>query len=333
VTFRPYKPARPGDLPELRHWLQEQWKFGEGLFWQFAQMTAQQRGLPGGVAVTEDGRSIDLADSQAVFVMLEANFDDKSLKGAPLYWVTEEMAELIDMASRTLPPTTLTPEICPSPTGLVYFAKPLHGLAAADVLDRGYNFHTLEVAMVVWGESQIPPGPHSALGISTYLIHEGILTPAGRTDWEWGVDSDEPISELISEDAQRIESMAEDRRWLATFWLLLSQSGVASTTLVRPQRQSVRRIERAGGTIPKEQLEVRVVNVHAPKTHHAEPTGESRDVNWQQRWIVSPHWRQQAYGPNHSLRRPTLIGPYIKGPADKPLVIKDTVQVLKDGEL
>lgn len=202
-----------------------------------------------------------------------------------------------------------------------------------DVLDKGYDHHTLEVPLMLWGTSMIPPGPHRALGISTYLTHGGIMSPAGRTDWEWGVDTDEPISEAITGDAQRIESMAEDRRWLATFWLLLTQSGVASTTLVRPQRQTIRRLERElGGKMPPEKLEVRVVNVHTPKAHHEAP-GEHRDVDWQQRWIVSPHWRQQAYGPNHSLRRPTLIGPYVKGPADKPLVIKDTVQVLKDGEL
>lgn len=45
------------------------------------------------------------------------------------------------------------------------------------------------------------------------------------------------------------------------------------------------------------------------------------------RFIVSGHWRGQAYGPNHSERRRQWIAPFVKGPRDKPLVLKDTVRV------
>lgn len=45
------------------------------------------------------------------------------------------------------------------------------------------------------------------------------------------------------------------------------------------------------------------------------------------RFIVRGFWRDQAYGPNHSLRRRQWIPPYVKGPADKPLVCKETVRI------
>lgn len=41
------------------------------------------------------------------------------------------------------------------------------------------------------------------------------------------------------------------------------------------------------------------------------------------RWIVSGHFRNQAFGQNWSEHRVIWIPPYVAGPADKPLVIKE----------
>ena len=66
-------------------------------------------------------------------------------------------------------------------------------------------------------------------------------------------------------------------------------------------------------------------NLHRP--------GESADGDervrreYSHRFIVRGFWRDQAYGPNHSLRRRQWIPPYVKGPADKPLVCKETVRI------
>lgn len=48
-------------------------------------------------------------------------------------------------------------------------------------------------------------------------------------------------------------------------------------------------------------------------------------VEWSKRWFVRGHWRLQPYGPNRSLRRPTWIDPYVKGPEDKPLDARPSV--------
>lgn len=45
------------------------------------------------------------------------------------------------------------------------------------------------------------------------------------------------------------------------------------------------------------------------------------------RFIVRGFWRDQPCGPNHSERRRQWIPPFIKGPKDAPLIIKDTVNV------
>lgn len=68
-------------------------------------------------------------------------------------------------------------------------------------------------------------------------------------------------------------------------------------------------------------------NLHRP--------GESADDDervrreYSHRFIVRGFWRNQAYGPDHSLRRRQWIPPFVKGPADKPLVCKETVRIWK----
>ncbi|WP_137648196.1 hypothetical protein [Bifidobacterium moukalabense] len=68
-------------------------------------------------------------------------------------------------------------------------------------------------------------------------------------------------------------------------------------------------------------------NLHRP----GESDGDDERVRreYSHRFIVRGFWREQAYGPNHSLRRRQWIPPFVKGPADKPLICKDTVRIWK----
>lgn len=64
-------------------------------------------------------------------------------------------------------------------------------------------------------------------------------------------------------------------------------------------------------------------------------SGESADDDervrreYSHRFIVRGFWRDQAYGPNHSLRRRQWVPPFVKGPSDKPLICKETVRIWK----
>lgn len=64
-------------------------------------------------------------------------------------------------------------------------------------------------------------------------------------------------------------------------------------------------------------------------------SGESADDDervrreYSHRFIVRGFWRNQAYGPNHSLRRRQWVPPFVKGPSDKPLICKETVRIWK----
>lgn len=56
------------------------------------------------------------------------------------------------------------------------------------------------------------------------------------------------------------------------------------------------------------------------------PHGTPGPRDWSHRWMVSGHWANLAVGPGRTQRRRTWIPAYVKGPADKPLVIKDQVR-------
>lgn len=51
------------------------------------------------------------------------------------------------------------------------------------------------------------------------------------------------------------------------------------------------------------------------------------EVEWSHRWLVRGHWRQQWYA-SEGVHRAIYINPHIKGPEDKPLIVRDKVNIL-----
>jgi hypothetical protein len=267
---------------------------------------------------------------------LAANFNAPALAGARLWWVAPDMCELVAHAARSLPPTTLTDDLVPCDFGLVVFATPLAGTDAMD----GTTLHS---HALLWGTTALvdtPAGqmvrvPADGLGrienegtpaVTVALYgHRGDWYPQGRSDWAWHTDTEEP-----GDDA-RAASMSEDRRWLAALWLLAAQPLSASTLTYAP-RAVRRRLSRAGAgdlaTSP-----VRLVDLRRPQRTAAERDQGDENAEggrrYNSRWIVVGHWRQQAYGPGRAHRRPVFIAEHVKGPDDRPLILREDVHVLR----
>lgn len=113
---------------------------------------------------------------------------------------------------------------------------------------------------------------------------------------------------------------------LYAVWALSGEPRICDTKPAEPSMRypSPSRFE---PEIRKVKMLVLRENLHRP--------GESADDDervrreYTHRFIVRGFWRNQAYGPNHSLRRRQWIPPFVKGPADKPLVCKETVRIWK----
>ena len=265
-----------------------------------------------------------------------------------LYWVSPDMCSLLQHAAPSLPPTTLTADLLPSKSGVLFFATPLVGIDARE------DFRNILVQAMVWGPSKYDIEKGTRADVHTSPEHErdaaafipedspalqewerftgdGISiatwrkwtmwSPLGRTDWPFGFDTEGEFAPPDFTDTQ-LASIIEDRRILAAFALLSAQDKITTTTEVDPPNAVRKRLKRRGHKVPK----VRLVDIH--KSH--KPSGQAKGekhVEWTHRWIVKGHWRQQAYGEGRKFRRPVYIAPYVKGPEDLPLQETDVVKV------
>jgi hypothetical protein len=299
------RPVHPRDVAEWRNSLMHAW-------------------APGGILA-------EMAPSlMVVGQTFEPQWEFNTLKDASLWFVGSGMCELLDHAAPQLPDTLLTDDICPFPEGLVVFEKPLLGIDA-----EGSDFK-VSIGAYVWGRSLWSKDMSRMLMITCYGPHRGgpHLLPLGSLVWPYGRGPDDGLDWMVDSKgnsanlspAQRA-SMAEDRRRLMALWLLSSQPGLAQHRDYF-DRATAKRELRAAAKAGRPLLDskVRIITLRRP----AQPSNEDGEpishVEWQHRWVVSGHWRNQPYGPDRSLRRPVYINPFIKGPSDKPFLSGATVR-------
>ena len=79
-------------------------------------------------------------------------------------------------------------------------------------------------------------------------------------------------------------------------------------------RPAARRAKRAGHP----EREVTVITLRRLK----QAAESNREVEWSHRWLVRGHWKNQWY-PSIQRHRRIWIAPFIKGPEDKELILKD----------
>jgi hypothetical protein len=109
-------------------------------------------------------------------------------------------------------------------------------------------------------------------------------------------------------------------RFLYAFWRMCEQQIAAVTTA---QTGHAARKTAAKAKVP---ADVRVVALRRTSSPPAGP-GQYRHTEWHHQWVVRMHKVNQWY-PSLGQHRVRFRGPYIKGPADKPLLTGDVVKGL-----
>lgn len=220
-------------------------------------------------------------------------------------------------------------------SGFAVFAR---GLTGQDVMSG----QPLTVSAVLWGPVTLQPDPTRVssswthgVGINSYSWLDEIsefpeelledvphmLCPIGRSDWPFGDGPVDPISQLLPPEA--IASMAEDRRLAAALWALPGARGIVDVESPQLDRATRRRSERDGIDPSVRVITLRYGNEGSqPAT---DTGGDGRDIVWRHRWMVTPHFRAQPYGPGRQQRKQILIGPYMKGPEGAPVLGTDRV--------
>lgn len=137
------------------------------------------------------------------------------------------------------------------------------------------------------------------------------LVPLHLTPWYFGMSFDGNEWDEVGKPTGAIWWW---RILQSTFRLM--QQRIAVKHFERPERQARHEAKRVG---MRPDTEVVVVRLRREKGEPAEPTGES--ANYSHRFIVGGHWRNQPYE-SLGIYRQIWIAPYVKGPKDKPLIVR-----------
>lgn len=235
----------------------------------------------------------------------------------PLWFISREMTDLVDIASATVPLDTLLDHtMLPEEGGLVFFQRPL--IRFTDTEDNpkrtSYYFNAMMWYPAIVNASS--PGTMFILFAHTRRTW-GII---GDSFWLYGDRLDKPLRS--TDGTFQTTTQRNDRQFAMALWLLATQEGLSERGEEHLDRSSKRRSERA--KVPTGP--VRILRLRSGHTGRSDGTPST--VEWTHRWIVRGHWRNQAYGPGRQQRRPVWIAPHIRGPEDKPLDTREGIRVL-----
>ena len=245
----------------------------------------------------------------------------RQLPVAELYWVMSDMAALAVSSGQELPDVRWTTDDRPSGIGLLVFEDGIGSVqfqgavVPADALSWG----PAPGGMRLWHwvrRSRIEEAlGHSGAQLAAWMPP---LIPAHGTIL--------PVSAEPTPTGELDESVRTLMTTLAAAWHMMEQPRLVDRSQVEPDRKERRSLARAGDSSPGVTL-VDLRRQYVPQVQDDEPEGGKRQ--YRHRFVVSGHWRDQAHGPDRSLRRRTWITSYLKGPDGAPLLDTTRVNVWK----
>lgn len=246
------------------------------------------------------------------------------LADCDLYWVANRFGELAVNAAVDLTDLTLMPDFLPSPAGMIVYEGPIwENMWAVDEV-RGQSMYVAGVTDVeaiswfttdlgVWVTMYVRPEKQIA-GVPIKRLRDQIgflLAHSPGGGFPFGTHHD-------------ISQQSPVMAILLSTWLLLRQPGVAEVTDAPRDMSVLRKYDRAGRPAPQ----VRIVNLRRrPVPEGREPAGDRVGRKLENQQLVHGHWKEQAYGPGRTLRRPHYVDDYLRGPEDAPF--KPTTPVVK----
>lgn len=334
----PWAPPTPRELPALRERQVEYLLSDESL-----NLTA--------VAMLNGLGTIRPVGNPGIAAALLLQDEHQRLSRAKMFYFTEDIAQLVQHAARSVTDQwEIEPEELPALTGFALFPTPLATYTRID----GAN---VPIVAFSWGPTDLIDDPSTGVWITFWSatdysavekeLRRAKLSAAeaaryARTlhaELTWDNEiylpfghTEAPVIADPAEGPRLIDPRVVVAGQTTTAWLPVV---IAAWLFCRPNSFTVaedehlprtmrRRAERAG----LETSPVRVVSVSRtpPRsaTRPAEPSGRTVGV----RYPVGPFVRRQAYGPGRQLRRRTLVAGHWRGPADAPIRIGKTVNLV-----
>ncbi|MFI7510665.1 hypothetical protein ACIBSS_27990 [Micromonospora aurantiaca] len=283
------------------------------------------------------------------------------LRDGDLWYIDENLCALLNAAHPSMPAFAPRPQDLPSKVGFAVFADPIAVYAAQEARDdqvvellarsggekmrqAGEQLYAGQAPIVAvsWSPVTNPHWPAGGLWMSFYAasgLHEqdvftdpkvlararGLLPPLtvdNEACLAWRPDG-YPVDEfqLPGPDAP-MTTLSWARLVFAAFQLA-AQANLAESEQLTTARPERRRTERAG--LPPR--DVRVARLRRTLSADRDSEADRGDREWRHRWVVRGHWRKHWY-PSLNDHRPLWIAPYLKGPADAPLIGGDKVTII-----
>lgn len=254
--------------------------------------------------VTYGRPSSDYAD-----MLQEAWSRGDSLRTSPMWYVSHDMTTLAVHTALHEDPPDVAP---PSSTGFVIFDG---GLDLEETPDAPLA-HICAVRWVI----QIDDRGDQHVGCSMFTDDAAVRTLLG---------CDLPLVPMPQTSMGAIDQgRAADvfGRILQAMWALSAEPTVCTTTTPRrPSSLDPLPPRMVDDAVSHVRMVILRENLHSPRSGDRDDARPRREYS--HRFIVRGCWRNQPYGKNHELRRRQWIPPYVKGPADKPLIAKETVRI------
>lgn len=293
----------PHEVPDLRLHLLHQWQPGRPLHAVYLKVYERW------------GDEVNRTDIQ---------FASDTLRYGHLYWVAPEFCDLLFHAARQVPPDMTMAEIVPPPPNdwVRGFAWP----GALVVLGKPWSSPDCRV-----GGVEVPThaftfragflgADHEEVMATAFYGWSGVWGHTGANVWRMT----DPIR--VVEESQHVADVqvdiVHDRQLLIAFCVLANDRLLADVAEEPPPRHVARRSQRAG--LPSTVRVTYLRQSERPAGHGS----EAGPVAWSHRWLVSGHWKRQVCGPGLKERKLIWVRPHVKGPGDKPLVVKETVRAL-----
>jgi hypothetical protein len=228
-----------------------------------------------------------------------------SLDRARLYWIDDNFTELAEHAASQMPAVTASEDLAPCDDGLLVWTRPATGR---------------RITAVSWSarDNVIQAVVYRAIGSG--LENQPLQHLREEVGWL------APMHTFQLRHDQLVDGSHDDRSaiLLAT-WLLIAQKAAEDVPaeIDKTVRKKYARAQR-----PLPDVRVLRIRAHNAQRDTAKITGTGGSRTYTSRVWVTGHWRNQAYGPGRTLRRPVYIHPFLRGPEDAPIKLSTTVRIL-----
>jgi hypothetical protein len=159
------------------------------------------------------------------------------------------------------------------------------------------------------------------------FYEEEMMSRLKELNHNWGIAHATSIPQSAMSNQKEMSGEGDHNGAWLTFWRVM-QKLMAERIVLWDERQPGRAARREAQRFLYPPSVLRVIELRRPRKTRSEDDeqGEGQAAReYSHRWIVRGHWRNQACGPNHSLRKQRWISAYEKGPEDLDLVIKTRV--------